>query len=100
MTAMFVWTIVPRGLRIGYFTDHLKTRCSVQKSSITEESCVWLGVDERGARMNLNQEMAAELIAVLSHFVQTGDLPQLGERQPQRRDNDWQPYPSGTFTAI
>jgi len=94
MTApsMIEWTIAARGLRLGYFTDYLKTRCSIQKSSITEECCVWLGVDERGARMNLNQKMAAELVEVLTHFVQTGDLPQLGERRSLQRDDDWQAY--------
>jgi hypothetical protein len=92
-----------RGFALVEFTDCYNESCSLQESSLATEACVWLGIDdvkllEEGwlpefpmrvrplpperakgirvhGRMHLNQEMAAELIPLLQHFVDTGRLP-------------------------
>ena len=93
-----------RGFPYANFTDRNNKQCSIQKSSIATEHCIWLGIvdadpkmfiphgnpawrplplpdlPEGGCflfdtRMHLNQEQAAELITVLQHFVDTGELP-------------------------
>ena len=64
---------------------YLSPDCSIQKSSLATEDCIWLGCDHEtvdpkgtlcGARMHLTQSMAADLIPLLQHFVDTGELPQ------------------------
>lgn len=74
-----------RGFLRGQFKDRYGADCSIQKSSLVTEDCIWLGCDHEtihhvtgqpcGARMHLTQEMAAELIPMLQHFVDTGELP-------------------------
>jgi hypothetical protein len=94
-----------RGFRIHEFTDRYGEECSLQKSSIATEDCIWLGQDDvkimqigwhpeyaqrarelpkeeqeklnlyTTGRMHLTQEMAAGLIPILQHFVETGELP-------------------------
>ena len=61
-----------RGFDFIYFIDEYCESCSLQKSSIATEDCIWLGVD--GRRMHLSQEMVKELIPYLSKFMETGDL--------------------------
>jgi hypothetical protein len=68
------------------FEDRYKQKCSIQKSSIATEDCIWLGVDvgipvelggtgdEIMGRMHLTQDMAAELIPILQRFVETGEI--------------------------
>jgi len=72
-----------RGFMRGRFLDNSGSTCSIQKSSLADEDCLWLGADEithaSGAepfntRMHLNQKMAAELIPLLKRFVKTGQL--------------------------
>jgi hypothetical protein len=98
-----------RGFAHSSFKDRYGARCSVQKSSIAFEECIWFGVDdpkpqilcshaERNGvarqnstgwqpykipedvllttRMHLTQEQVRELIPVLQHFVDTGELPE------------------------
>jgi len=93
-----------RGFTIYPFVDRYEVPCSLQESSLATEACVWLGVDklklqvkgwhpewpERyrdmteeeqknilvAGRMHLTQELAAELIPLLQHFVDTGELPE------------------------
>lgn len=62
-----------RGFLKGKFKDRYGVECSIQKSSLATEDCIWLGtvVD----RMHLTQEMVAELLPLLQHFVETGELP-------------------------
>ena len=62
-----------RGFLKGKFNDRYGVECSIQKSSLETEDCIWLGtvVD----RMHLTQEMVAELLPLLQHFVETGELP-------------------------
>lgn len=70
-----------RGFRYHSFKDRYDAECSIQESSLSEPT-IWLGMDtgshhlgECCARMHLTQEMAAELIPLLQHFVETGYLP-------------------------
>lgn len=73
-----------RGFVRGDFNDRYGAACSIQKSSLATEDCIWLGCDHEiihekfntpvGARMHLTQEMAADLIPLLQHFVDTGEL--------------------------
>jgi hypothetical protein len=81
MTQLIRWDTTARGHSVGYFTDHLETRCSIQKSSLTGETCVWLGLDQpRGARMHLTRAMAKEIATALLRFAEAGE-PSEGEKQ-------------------
>jgi hypothetical protein len=70
----------PRGFSISEFTDRYGCKCSIQKSSLATEDCIWLGVDvnikgkEVYTRMHLTQKMVADLLPILQKFVETGDL--------------------------
>ena len=92
-----------RGFRIAEFTDHYKKRCSVQESSLASyEGHNWLGCDDielkrfepghgwsdvalehtpmgvthsANTRMHLSQSMVRDLLPLLQHFAETGDLP-------------------------
>lgn len=73
-----------RGFLRGEFKDRYGDKCSIQKSSLATEDCIWLGCDHEtvdqhgrpcGARMHLTQQMVADLIPLLQHFVETGELP-------------------------
>ena len=76
-----------RGFAIKRFKDRYGCNCSIQKSSLATEDAIWFGIDaafpsaaetvsgtipER--RMHLTQEMVAELLPLLQHFVETGEL--------------------------
>jgi hypothetical protein len=72
-----------RGFLKGRFKDRYGVDCSIQKSSLATEDCIWLGCDkimvgELGQpyknRMHLTQGMVADLIPILQHFVETGEL--------------------------
>lgn len=85
-----------RGFYHGEFIDRYGAKCSIQESSLATERCIWLGVNEVipqvmgpvgwqpaplpegamiGARMHLNQQMVKDLLPLLQHFAETGDLP-------------------------
>ncbi len=74
-----------RGFERGEFKDRYGAACSIQKSSLAEEDCIWLGCEHEtihdvtgekcGARMHLTQELAADLWPMLKHFAETGNLP-------------------------
>jgi hypothetical protein len=67
-----------RGFTIGEFKDRYGKPCSIQKSSLASEPCIWLGVKEalgEPSRMHLTQQQVADLLPLLQHFVETGDLP-------------------------
>ena len=73
-----------RGFLRAEFRDRYGADCSIQESSLATESCIWLGCEREslghnrepiGARMHLTQALAAELIPLLQHFVETGELP-------------------------
>ena len=78
-----------RGFRIIEFSDSYAQECSIQKSSIIDPECIWLGVDNTGAqikgangeykcdgnRMHLTQKQVEFLIPILQKFVKNGELP-------------------------
>jgi len=70
-----------RGFERYEFEDRSKSKCSLQKSSVATEDCIWLGVDQvfdqsnsRPARMHLTQKQVAALLPYLEHFARTGEL--------------------------
>jgi len=88
-----------RGFPYTEFKDYNGRECSVQKSSIATEDCIWLGADKielkefangqwvnreefdettsryiSNNRMHLTQEQVAELIPILQLFVETGEI--------------------------
>lgn len=64
-----------RGFKIARFADQYGQICSLQKSSIMEPECIWLGADGVGDRMHLSQEHVRALLPALQHFADTGELP-------------------------
>jgi hypothetical protein len=87
----------PHGFAVGEFLDFYDTLCSIQKSSLADEDCIWLGVNEPNAkiltgdgtgwhdyplppnvtcttRMHLNREQVAALLPILPRFVETGEV--------------------------
>lgn len=87
-----------RGFITGEFTDRYGEVCSIQKSSLATEDCIWLGIDDPkltvfeneskgkyivtkmpsnfsvSGRMHLTRQMVADLLPLLQEFVQTGDI--------------------------
>lgn len=87
-----------RGFSIAEFTDRYGEKCSLQKSSLAFEDCIWLGIDKPkltvfadegkgqyietvipetwqvSARMHLTREMVADLLPHLKKFVETGEI--------------------------
>lgn len=72
-----------RGFVRGEFLDRYGSPCSIQKSSLAGEDCLWLGCDDlliptagpiQNGRIHLTQERAKELIPILKRFVKTGEL--------------------------
>jgi len=90
-----------RGFASGEFRDRYEKECSIQKSSLAGDDCIWFGIDDPtpqimasdtpeggsgwvefkipkevslSTRMHLTRDMVRELLPVLRHFVNTGDL--------------------------
>jgi hypothetical protein len=61
-----------RGFAIAEFIDRYGEKCSIQKSSLATENCIWLGVHEN--RMHLTPKMVANMLPLLQRFAETGDL--------------------------
>lgn len=40
-----------RGFMTGEFTDKYGSVCSIQKSSLAEDHCIWLGVDDAAPKI-------------------------------------------------
>lgn len=81
--------------RIEFF-DRYNEGCSIQKSSLATEDCIWFGIDNPepqilkekvgwkkfdipkevliNSRMHLTKEMVKELLPVLQRFVDTGEI--------------------------
>lgn len=81
-----------RGFAVGAFLDDYGAKCSIQKSSLATEDCIWLGMDEGQhvdghccARMHLTRAMVRRLLPALEHFAATGDLPPARPRTGGRR---------------
>ena len=90
-----------RGFSFTEFTDKYGDKCSLQKSSLATEDCIWFGIKEAkpmimaskiieggtgwanyplpedvfiSTRMHLTQDQVKELLPYLHKFVETGDL--------------------------
>lgn len=70
-----------RGFDAGKFTDLYASECSIQKSSLATQDCIWLGVDQPAPdmaglqlRMHLTRATVADLLPLLQRFVDTGEL--------------------------
>lgn len=76
MAEPFELTTTARGFAILRFADRCGAPCSLQKSSLAGEDCIWLGRDgtNEPGRMLLTQEMAAALLPHLQRFAETGEL--------------------------
>jgi hypothetical protein len=61
-----------RGFDIIEFLDRYGVECSLQKSSLATEDCIWLGVNE--SRMHLTQGQVKALLPYLQRFVDTGEI--------------------------
>jgi hypothetical protein len=79
----------PRGFAIHSFEDIYGQKCSIQKSSSACQDNIWFGIDNTGphmvdindkknssinARMHLSQKEVKELLPLLQHFAETGEL--------------------------
>lgn len=97
-------TVTQRGFIRKEFIDTYGKKCSLQKSSVSEKDCVFLGIDDPDVkvlasrhpelttqttgwidvplpidvlivgRMHLDQHTARQLIEALQQFVATGEL--------------------------
>lgn len=63
-----------RGFDLAAFEDLYGKPCSIQKSSLATEDCIWLGVDGADFRMHLTQQHVADLLPLLNRFVETGEI--------------------------
>ena len=87
-----------RGFARAEFVDQYGEVCSIQKSSLATDDCIWLGInnpqltvfedESKGkyvnakmpdnfmvsSRMHLTREQVADLLPLLQRFVQTGEL--------------------------
>ena len=94
-----------RGFAIAHFEDRNGVKCSIQKSSLATEDCIWLGADDIGLkkfkayegwsdvplpfsheehyvannRMHLTQEQVKALLPALRYFAKHGELPERSE---------------------
>lgn len=64
--------ITNRGFICYSGKDRYDAEYSLQESSIASEACIWLG--SKPNRMHLTQSMVKEMIPLLQHFVEHGDL--------------------------
>lgn len=89
-----------RGFDYKSFKDRNGVECSIQKSSIATEDCIWLGANDIGLkhfkahegwndiefnntieehwiannRMHLSRNQVKKLLPILQKFVETGEL--------------------------
>lgn len=78
-----------RGFDLIVFEDRYKQKCSIQESSLAEESAIWFGVDdtgplvkgpggefneEVGMRMHLTVSQVEKLLPILEQFAKTGEI--------------------------
>lgn len=89
-----------RGFSHMKFMDRYGQECSMQHSSLANESSIWLGVDNTGkhltgpsgktneqvsARMHLTQAMVKQLLPYLTAFAKTGDYTQVKKKAPKAK---------------
>ena len=93
---------------MGEFKDRYGLKCTLQKSSLATEDCIWLGVHDADlkffpgdgtgwhpyvlppgvsafSRMHLTRKMVADLLPALKHFVKTGNLPSPPRKASKRK---------------
>lgn len=85
-----------RGFDYKRFKDKYNVECSLQKSSLATQDCIWLGCNNAdpkvlspfqgwepvempegyvaNTRMHLNQEQVKELLPYLIRFAETGEV--------------------------
>lgn len=85
-----------RGFPGFEFKDRYDAKCSIQKSSLAFEDCIWFGVDDADpriltpalgwqpveisrevsltTRMHLTQSQVKKLLPILQKFVETGEI--------------------------
>jgi len=85
-----------RGFALAEFKDKYGAVCSIQKSSLATDDCIWLGVDDAdpqvmdnkgkwkkvklpkdticNTRMHLTRKQVKKLLPLLELFVETGEL--------------------------
>ena len=66
------FTLTNRGFELFEFQDLYGEQCSLQKSSLATQDCIWFGVHEN--RMHLTQEMVQDLLPALCKFAVSGEL--------------------------
>lgn len=103
-----------RGFRYYEFKDRNDYKCSLQKSSVATEDCIWLGLDsaspkelvfnqgwvdatdkipegiEFNTRMHLTRDQAKALADQLLYFVEVGELPAVpfrGSKPPHHNNS-------------
>jgi len=62
-----------RGFATIKFKDYNEQDCSLQKSSLATDDCVWLGNDNLN-RMHLTKAQVKKLLPHLQKFVESGDI--------------------------
>jgi hypothetical protein len=62
-----------RGFAFGEFTDRYDSKCSIQKSSLAFEDCIWLGIEDPNPQ------------------IMVTDAVRLG-LDTQGKSNGWMPY--------
>ena len=106
-----------RGFCLYEFKDGYGAECSLQESSAARiemedgsvtDGYIWLGVDKErdgfrpgkeieihdgsmvklGARMHLSQSHARDLVPLLQHFVETGELPNITSADNDNKDDN------------
>lgn len=64
-----------RGFALCEFVDRYGEACSIQKSSLATEDCIWLGTNSVGvSRMHLTRKQVEDLLPLLIRFVESGEL--------------------------
>lgn len=63
--------ITCRGFTYFEFKDRYDETCTLQKSSLASEDCIWFGSDGEH-RMHLTKDMVKDLIPILQKFSDTG----------------------------
>lgn len=98
--------VTNRGFGLIEFKDIYGDGCEIQKSSLADADAIWFGIADADpqimasktkeggtgwvpykipedvfltTRMHLSQEAVKELLPILQHFAETGDLPDLKE---------------------
>ena len=92
----------PRGFLRGDFEDRSGQKCSIQESSFTDETTIWLGVDvniqgqEVITHMHLTRGQVKDLLPILRRFARTGELGYDDPKEVFR----WEPGSSAWETQI